>query len=906
MNTMHPRLRNPQKRLLTSFIRALHTRFSLHVGLAFCMCLLSSVVHAQTKKPPPLTPEQKLQLMAQKTIQQASKKFVVVRGTKLYQGNVPFRNVGANLPDLFERFLHGDDANALKTLKSAQAAGIRCARLWGTTWGPDGFDTFEKDRAKWFSAFDRMLAAADSVGIGLIPSLLFNIKMIPDYVQRTQSKDEGIVGYLTPGTASNTLAVTYVTALVSRYKNDPRILFWEIGNEYNLEADLSAQQVKRPANQLPTSDQIRAFLAQIATVIKQNDKHHPVTSGNADMRPAAWHLRQARMVHRNDTDPTDYPMDWTKDVYAQYIIMLDFFNPPPLDIISVHDYQPQPNDGSTPYWMVESTEFAWVLPMVAAACDQLGKPMFLGEFGQKTVVDGKEQEAKWLQDVLRRMALQLAPVACVWTWDFHNGDPVQDQLALSPERTPELVKTLTNTNTALAYDAAFASYDRDPRPKEAATNATATPGESDLRAQYDTLHTLAATVLASTKIAPNAKIGERTNTTGFLLRVPGGDHNAYPAFWIRDAAMMLGADFVPADEIEGWVRVIASTQAGVSGRQLKNGLTVPPYSIPDHITLSGAPCWFPGAYDGDDQGNGVFGFLPPADDAFYFIQMVREHLRLTGKPTLFQSDVKTSEGNTPLAKVCERAFDSVEADDKTGLVVCHAEAGKTRVDWGFCDTVRKTGLCLMPSLLRLQAARDLGVLFQAIGDTSQAVHYSDEARKIRASVKKTFYQIIKTENKQEFGLLLSATELGKKDDVWASAYALTINALPAAQATAVARHLLELYQAGGTVVEGQVRHLPPSDSLGGYWEQCSAAKDTYQNGGFWGTPTGWYISALYRVDKIAAAQMLSEYLAHLQANKDKGAPWEWINPAKSLTANPRYAASVGLPAVALRATLKLP
>ncbi|MCW3054492.1 MAG: putative glycosyl hydrolase, partial [Chthonomonadales bacterium] len=257
---------------------------------------------------------------------------------QLFRGKLEFRNVGANIPDLFERYLSADDAGAEKMLTDAQAAGIRFARCFGTTWGPERFGLFESDRKRWLDAYDRMLLAADKHGIAIVPSLLFNIRMIPDYVQRTTGKQEGVVGYLTPGTVSNRLAVTYVTAIVTRYRNDPRVLFWEIGNEYNLEADLSLQWKSRPLNEVPTSEQIRAFLMQIGKVIKKADRKHLVTSGNADMRTAAWHLQQAMRARKTAADPLNFPLDWTKDTLPQYIVMICYFNPAPLDLVSVHQY----------------------------------------------------------------------------------------------------------------------------------------------------------------------------------------------------------------------------------------------------------------------------------------------------------------------------------------------------------------------------------------------------------------------------------------------------------------------------------------------------------------------------------------------------------------------------------------
>jgi hypothetical protein len=436
------------------------------------------------------------------------------------------------------------------------------------------------------------------------------------------------------------------------------------------------------------------------------------------------------------------------------------------------------------------------------------------------------------------------------------------------------------------------------------------------------LHHLAAVVLESAAIRPGDQIPHWANTTGSTLHLPGGN-KGYPAFWVRDGAMMLGADFIPAAEVEGWVRLIAAVQPGPDGVHLKHGLFVPRYSIPDHITLNGAACWYPGAMDGEDQGNGTFGFLPPADDAFYFIQIVREHFRLTRQPTLFQADVKTPWGVAPLSRVCVRAFESVAVNPE-GLAVCEGAAGKTRVDWGFCDTVRKSGPCLMPSLLRWRAARDLEALFQATGDTVPAERFAQEAARLQAAIPRVFYRALPhvlpppsrgagyprsgwrggVGPAGEEGLLLSATHLGMKEDVWAAAYAVWLGLLPHRIEAPVARRLLSLYRQGGTVLEGQVRHLPPDGARGGFWEQCVAAPGTYQNGAFWGTPSGWYIAALSKVDRAAAHEMLRQFLAHLRANRDIGAPWECFNPAKQHYQNPLYCATVDLPYVALHDVLQ--
>ena len=418
----------------------------------------------------------------------------------------------------------------------------------------------------------------------------------------------------------------------------------------------------------------------------------------------------------------------------------------------------------------------------------------------------------------------------------------------------------------------------------------------DWAADTAALRRLAQETVASAEVKPGAKISQGSDTTGQVLHLPGGS-GSYPAFWIRDAAMMLGSDLIPAAEIEGWIRVIAATQPGPPGISLQHGLFVPAYSIPDHVNVNGKAVWYPGTYaDGDDQGDGQYGHLPPADDAFYFVQMVREHLRLTGKPDLLVTRVLTAEGTHSVMEICDRAFESVAVDPATGIVVCDATPGRTRVDWGFCDSVRKTGLALMPTILRFRAAGELAEMHDALGEPAVAAAYRQTATRLREAVTKTFLR--KTAGDE--ALLVSATGLGCKYDVWGSAFAVAEGILPGEEETAVCRGLLSLSKTGGIVAEGQVRAMPLDGPLGGYWEQAASPPGHYQNGGYWGTMSGWLIVALHKVDPTAARAVLHDLVVSVTRDRPAGAPWEWVNPALGLQRNPLYCATVALPYTTLR------
>jgi len=411
------------------------------------------------------------------------------------------------------------------------------------------------------------------------------------------------------------------------------------------------------------------------------------------------------------------------------------------------------------------------------------------------------------------------------------------------------------------------------------------------------LHQVAHEVIDSSRVAAGVEIpGVGKNTTGYALRVPGGTQTYYPAFWVRDAAMMLGADLVPADEIEGWIRVVAATQPGPNGLTFPHGLVIPPFSIPDHVTLQGEACWFPGAYA--NQGVGNYGFLPPADDAFFFIQMIADQARLAGNLDFLRGQIKTAWGSHPLSEVAAKAFGSVDVDPKTGLVVCSEVQGQGRVDWGFCDSVTKTGSCLMPSLLRWQAAGRLALLFDRLTDHRAAREYRSTQRRIAKNLINTLYRPLPNGE----GMLLSATGLGKKDDVWASSFAVWLGVLPRWVVASICRHLRSLVESGGIVARGQVRHMPTVGEFGGYWDRASSGKDTYQNGGYWATPTGWLVYALKKIDNLSGNSLLSSYISYVRSNREKGAPFEWINPYTHTVANGNYGSSAGLVYAALART----
>jgi hypothetical protein len=421
------------------------------------------------------------------------------------------------------------------------------------------------------------------------------------------------------------------------------------------------------------------------------------------------------------------------------------------------------------------------------------------------------------------------------------------------------------------------------------------------RADEDFLREQAQRIVQSAALPAGRFSGKWRNTTPYDVHVPGGNMG-YPAFWVRDSVMMLGANFISAQELEGWIRLMAGVLRGPEDWHVRPGVIVPAYAVPDHINFDGKPTFYPGNYEtGDKQGGTPFGKYPPLDDNFYFIAAVYDQWRMAGNLHLFSSRVVTAGGEQRLADLCETVYKEPPSDKATGIVVAGDVDTDNAKDWGFCDAEFKSGKLLFPTVLKYAAAMQLAELLQASGQPARARRYRDDAAHIKSAIAPTFFH--SSENGSE-GWLHSATGVGNQPDVWGSAFAIYNGAVEESTVPRVARALVRAFREKTAVREGCVRQIMTVDPINhGGWQRSVVKVGTYQNGGYWGTPVGWYISAMYKVDPKAATEMATEYVQFLRNNMRPDGmttAWEWFNPDTGEHANPLYGASVALPYIVLK------
>ncbi|MCL5280572.1 MAG: hypothetical protein M1376_11760 [Planctomycetes bacterium] len=329
----------------------------------------------------------------------------------------------------------------------------------------------------------------------------------------------------------------------------------------------------------------------------------------------------------------------------------------------------------------------------------------------------------------------------------------------------------------------------------------------------------------------------------------------YEAFWLRDYVYTLEgtidaySDKELLDACRLFVRSLRSDGAGV-----------------DCVKFDGTPIYMP--------GYGTMGQNPVADGSQFTVAVVWHTYRRTKDGQLLRESLE------PLLKT----MNAVPRNPDTSLV--HIRPGEPwdRCPYGFTDTIHKEGDELFCSLLYVQASRQLADLLNWAGRAAEAESWKQQAERVAASIRRVLWD-------PQAGLFRAAAICCREHDIWGSAFAVYLGVANDAQAKRIATLFQRDYS--GLVQNGQIRHLLPHV----YWEK-GCPRDTYQNGGFWATPTGWFIYTLDLVDPALADRTVIALVKDFQS----GDACEWV--FKDVRRLPNYLASATLPLAGIRAMIE--
>ena len=364
--------------------------------------------------------------------------FLKREGNTLILKGVPFREMGANKYGLFHQFLGITGGNPRRALDGAVAAGISFLRVAAVgfyptdmcLWRASPKCTQQASPERYWAAFDQMVHEAKIRGLKLVPVIMWNTFLFPDLAGEPVSR------LFIENSKARELLFSYAQELVTRYRDEDTILFWELTNEMNLSADINYARLAKTLIRIPagtpasrsaadnfSTEQMAVLLHDLAVIIKTWDPNALISSGYSAPRPYAQHLRNSPAWSARGPD-------WTPDSLKQMKQYIKDTHPDPIDIVSVHLY----NSGNQEILGVTGKYNPDALDYLVEAADDIQKPLYLGEYGdikpwvnidRKIFPNKNNFPIDPRGNFSRRTMLKLLdlriPVSSFWTWSAPPG-----------------------------------------------------------------------------------------------------------------------------------------------------------------------------------------------------------------------------------------------------------------------------------------------------------------------------------------------------------------------------------------------------------------------------------------------------------------------------------------------------
>jgi mannan endo-1,4-beta-mannosidase len=281
-----------------------------------------------------------LGLLASAAAADPSTSFVTRDGHRLLLDGEPYRFTGINIYNANSDGLCGDQMNSGTVLADSIAAigpGKNVIRAWF-------FEPLALDGAgeRDWTAFDNTLQVAGDAGYKVIATLTD---------QWGECGDGGLNGFKTSTwyqsgytEVQDGNSVSYrdwVAEMATRYKDDPRIAFWQLINEAEVN---ESEGAACPPGDEP-ADILKAWADDVSGLVKSIDDNHLVSLGTIGSGQCGAQGAQYRTVHDIST----------------------------IDLCEFHDHH-------APLDPLPGDEFNGLLVRLQQ-CAELGKPLFAGEVG---------------------------------------------------------------------------------------------------------------------------------------------------------------------------------------------------------------------------------------------------------------------------------------------------------------------------------------------------------------------------------------------------------------------------------------------------------------------------------------------------------------------------------------------
>ncbi len=344
-------------------------------------------------------------------------------GTVLLAGK-PFYGFGVNVFTLVTREVESGTSDYKRQLDFLKEQGIPFIRInFGGYW-PSYYEAFDADPEAVLGTLRKIVDYAEEVHVGLVCSLLWHDASLPTHVGEKRSAMGD------PDSKTVKYAKEYVTTVVREFVDSPAIWAWEIGNEYNLDADLCDPECKiwlpdgfgladnADGFDYYTSDEMRTFMVEVAKAIRAVDPDRMISSGNSELRLCSKAMHDASL--KKNTNTHIWTVAWDMDSDDDFLYMNLLMAPNPIDCVSFHLQLCSQNADGEPVYTTSLPRFGRdVLPIqyfriYANTAKQLKKAVFFGEFGDYLQLENDERTPEEFRKLLSWIRDAGIQIACSW------------------------------------------------------------------------------------------------------------------------------------------------------------------------------------------------------------------------------------------------------------------------------------------------------------------------------------------------------------------------------------------------------------------------------------------------------------------------------------------------------------
>lgn len=289
----------------------------------------------------------------------------------------PFYGMGLCYYDGFLRTIRkAKYSSYAPALKKIAASKIPFIRVPFSGFWPNELKVYQTKPEQYFREMDLFVKTCEENNIGIIADLFWTKFSVSDVVGESVNQ----IG--NPASKTMDYARKYVRDVVSRYKDSPAIWGWEIGNEFNLAADLDKQgepplgypyvlaskgtpAQRGPADRI-TSQDVEVYFTEVEKVIRSIDSYRMISNGTADFRANQYRLRTERA--------------WKDDTEEELRAIMDIFSPRTVNVISVHITLDKDKDGMSQKRFDRVVEIEELLAIYVKLAKQSHKVLYMGEF----------------------------------------------------------------------------------------------------------------------------------------------------------------------------------------------------------------------------------------------------------------------------------------------------------------------------------------------------------------------------------------------------------------------------------------------------------------------------------------------------------------------------------------------